>query len=171
MIAKYENRYTLSQGMIKEYLEVVALKKTYNIIFTIMVADIAITLLFFLSNNYFLAKLFLTILVLISLSVIFLPRISYNKYIKNYDQSHDNHRYESIVEIGDMVRITEGKYIKNFKFSDIDKIYFLNQISVIIMSDESVIFLGVQKFSIGNYSDYKNYMLYTCGSDKIINNY
>lgn len=147
---EFENRYDLTDEMIKEYVSRVLCKKTCIAGLLISLAALALCRYSYYEGSSIGAGLYGGVFLIAFLASLLYEPLTYRQMKKAELQLHNGKKCETIVSFADKVRMTEGAISMEFEYAQIAELYLLPRVIVLVLGKNQAILLKPDGFTKGS---------------------
>ena len=158
MEARFINRYTSNDKMLKEYINKVLLRKINIVGITIAVIGAVNTALSLYRADDFWVGLYGGCTLVCLLTLIISPWLSLRQFKETERRIHNGKKYETEIRFGDKIEIEEGTFSLTLEHSQITDIYFLKNIIVFKFGKQNSIILVPDGFVKGTLDEFCEYI-------------
>lgn len=151
-----ENRFFMTDEILKEYIVKVLCKQTIIQGGVIAVASTILAIIQYNNSNSFYAGVFLTNAIICFLAVVLTPVFALKAYKK--DSLNKGYKDEIIITFADEIYLKEGDITMNIPYYKIQEIHKLNNSCVFMVSKTSGIIVKSTAFTIGSVDDCINFV-------------
>lgn len=163
----FENTYFASQELLKIYSKQI-LANRFQKQFYILSAIFLLLLIVSLVTKDQIAAGLTGGLLLISLIATFaVPYLMFKQILNMQKKLHNGKTPETLVQIGEQVRLKEGKCDITFDYQQITEIYFLPKIYVLMFGKSNGVMMKSDGFTLGNSEDFRKFITERCPNAKI----
>lgn len=150
----FENRFYVTDKMIKEYIKKIVCKKLILMGAIISTLGIFLSVLSYAKGNKFMLGLYLTTAAISMVTTILTPMATFKEAKKNQEALHNGKRYETVVTFDDKIYMREGKFSIDINYSQIKKLHVLNHFCALMFGKNNGILFTKDGFSEGNFEDF-----------------
>ncbi len=159
---KFENRYYSTDEILSEYVHKVLCRKLKVMGAIIAAAALIMLFISFLDNNYILSAVF-GVCLFISVCVTVLSPSLMLKQLKESDRRiHNDKKFETVVQFGDNISISEGAFSLAIEFAQILKVYSLKHSYVLMFGKNNAIIINPDTFTLGTFEEFKSFIQSRC---------
>lgn len=162
MNIQFENRYYSDKLMISEYVHKILCKRIY--IMGAVVAPIALIMtgITLIRQDYILTAVFGVCLFILIFTILITPPMTIRQ-MQEYDRKLNNgKKNEAIIQFGEKISISQGTFFLTIEYSQILKTYELRNSFVLMFTKNSGIIIDPNGFTIGDFSDFKEFISRKC---------
>jgi len=162
MDLKFENRYFLTDEILAEYVHKVLCRRM-RFWGLIIVAAALIMLIVTLSDGEFtLAAVFGTCLFIAGSVVIFAPSLTLKQLKETGRRIHNNEKFETVVQFGDHIAMSEGTFSLTVEYAQIVKIYSLQHSYILMLGKSNAVMIRPDGFTTGSFEEFVPFIQSVC---------
>lgn len=163
----FENRFYTTREMYKEYVRKVLCRRIY-IFGTIFSVIAALTLISSIHESQTLAAVEGVCLFTLLSVIIITPGKVLKQLLETDRQLHNGENPECVVTFGENISMTEGKQTLTIEYAQIVNIYRMKTCSVLMFTKQNGIIYLEDRFTVGNNTDFNDFLLAKCVNVKRI---
>ena len=168
MDIQFENKFYTNDKILKEYVNKVLSRNVRRIFLLYILVYVFMTRNSILRGNSS-AILGLIVCTIFLFFLNFLNQKYLFRLLKKLAKSiHNDQSYPTLVQFGNSLSIQEGKFSMELDYSKIVKIYYLKYSYVLMFTNSNGIMVKYDRFTKGNFEDFKEFIKENCKKAKII---
>lgn len=166
MKIEFENRYTLTDQMISEYVHKVLCRKIKRMARIFLPLSLIMTAFTFWRNDYVSTAVFGVCAFIIAFTALLSPIVMI-KQLKDHDKRlHNGIHHETVLQFGEQVFMTEGSFSLTMEYSQFLEINYLKHSCVLMFSKYNGIIISPEGFYIGDFKTFQEFIRERCSHAK-----
>lgn len=157
----FEAKFYITNNMYKKYVNNVL---CFNMRIICVVLLIISFMFIFICYDYDIFLFFVSIFcfLITGIIIIIYPLILYYNLINLDKKIHNGKKYEAIISFGDDIIVIEGKQKISIAYAQINKIFRIDNMLVLMFSKQNGIFVDLNCFIVGDKKNFYKYIIKRC---------
>lgn len=156
MDIRFENRYTASDAMLREYVNKVASRSIS--LMCVVVFLLGVVLLALARVNGDGGEIAVVCMVIAVVVGVLTPRLLLREIHATSDRLNNGKTCETVVRFGEHITMDEGTTSMQFDYSQITKIHDLKHSYVLMLGRQNGILLSKTGFTVGSFEDFQPFI-------------
>ncbi|MCD8353896.1 MAG: YcxB family protein [Clostridiales bacterium] len=158
MDVTFENRYTASDAMLREYVNKVASRRISIMCVVVFLLGIVLLALSRSNGDNFMTGIAVVCMAVAAVVGILTPRLLLREIRATSDRLHNGKTCETVVRFGEHITMDEGTTSMQFEYSQITKIHDLKHSYVLMLGRQNGILLSKTGFTVGSFEDFQPFI-------------
>lgn len=158
----FENRYTVTKEMYKEYVNKVICRNIYIYSTVVLVLALIETFINLYNKDYSMITLNVLVFVICLFAMILTPKIALSNLMEVDKKLHSGTRPETVVTFNEKIVLTEGEQTIKIDYSQIQSYIRMKNSSVLMFAKQNGIMFVENNFINGNKEEFEKFILEKC---------
>ncbi|MCI8634603.1 MAG: YcxB family protein [Eubacterium sp.] len=154
----FENRYLIDDNMIKEYVNQALFRSTKRMGGVICLLSMMMFVLSCLDKNPVFMAVYAVCFLILAGSLLLIGPVAVRQIKDSGMKLHNGQNCETIVRFGESITMEEGKCVFTVEYSQIERIYYLKYVCVLMFGKRNGILLSPTGFAVGNYEEFQEFI-------------
>ena len=166
MNIEYENRYIGTKKMISEFVHKISCRTTYvwgGVTWAISIPTLIVA---FIHNDMTLMASLGICLFIATYTMLFSPPMIVRRMKETSRRVHNGNVYETVIQFGDNILLSEGSSTITFEYSQIMKVRFFKHSVALMIGKVNAILISPTCFTIGDFEGFQTFLREKCGNVK-----
>lgn len=158
----FENRYRMTDQMIKEYARKVLCKRLIWLSALILAISLPMFSLTLLWKDYVMSAVYFICLLIAAVERVVALPLTVRQMKENTERMHGGKEQETVVRFGEKISISEGEFYLAIEYSQIIKIHYLKHSCVLMFGKSNGIMLAYDGFAGASFDEFREFIMERC---------